>query len=162
MGQGIKVSVRTIQRWIKLLVSLNIIIVFPTYRENNRGQASNTICILPVIKSVASTVCQGVCHPLKPSINPLKQEKKIYIADQELLKKYADYKINDLIKKGVTVKYCSAYINKIFKDLEKKALLFVNAKESAKRKKAEEEKRRLYEEVAGSKEPLPFYNWLNA
>ncbi len=60
------VSVRTIQRWIKTLSALNIIIVFPTYRENKRGQASNTICILPVLKRV----CHGVCRPLKPSINP--------------------------------------------------------------------------------------------
>jgi hypothetical protein len=171
-AQDMKVSRSTIQRWVRLLAKLNIIIVFPTYRKNNRGQASNTICILPVIKSIVSRVCTGVCTPVKPSVNPLKQESNIYTDIQlndvqyeqkSKLMHLAELKINDLLKaeKGSLINYASSYLNKVFKTAINQGLYIANEKEKEKMNKRKEASSRLFEEVHG-KNGLPFYNWLDA
>src|SRR5207248_3222623 len=106
------VHARTIQRYTKLLEKLMVLLKIPTDRKNNRGQTSNTYVILPVLKSVVSRVCHGVCHPLNPSFKPLKQENNNYKTDKSAkekseqkatLMKFAEYKINDIIEKGVIV-----------------------------------------------------------
>jgi DNA-binding Lrp family transcriptional regulator len=91
----------------------------------------------------------------------LKQENK-NIATKQLLEKYADYKINDLLKKNVTVKYISSYITKLFKSLENQSFNYANEQRKARRKKQQEQADKWYREANGIKdEPVPFYNWLN-
>lgn len=130
MAKEIKTSVRTVQRYVDKLVSLNAIVKIPTARKNNKGQTSNTIVILPVIKSLYDAVCHGGCHTLNPSFKPLKQEKNNYIYNQlseeklnqkEILMKFAEYKINDIVEKGILVDSPSSYIMKVFKNEVRKA-----------------------------------------
>ena len=81
---------------------------------------------------------------------------------KELLKKYADYKINDILNKRVTIKYISSYINKIFKSLESQSLYYANEHGKAKRRKQQEQASKWFRELNGiTDEPAPFYNWLS-
>lgn len=96
------------------------------------------------------------------SLPILKQESN-NIAAKELLKKYADYKINDILNKSVTIKYISSYIGKIFKSLETQSLYYANEQWKSKRRNQQEQASKLFREVNGIKdEPVPFYNWLES
>lgn len=93
----------------------------------------------------------------------LKQESNNNIAAKELLEKYAHLKINDILKKGITVKYISSYITKVFKSLEKQSLYYANELDKARRKKRQEEADKLFKELYGIKDgPIPFFNWLES
>jgi hypothetical protein len=87
---------------------------------------------------------------------PKKQESNIY----KQLRKYADYKINDLIEKGVTVKYLSSYVGKLFKSLEMQSLYYANRLDRERMEKRQEQAYKGYLEVTRDK--LPFYNWLDS
>jgi hypothetical protein len=91
----------------------------------------------------------------------LKQESNNNKATIELFKKYADFKINDILKKGVTIKYISSYVGKMFKSLETQSLYYANEQWTAKRKKQQEQASKWFKEMNGiTDEPVPFYNWL--
>lgn len=93
---------------------------------------------------------------------PFFKQENNNIAAIELLKKYADFKIQDIIKKGVTVKYISSYINKLFRSLENQSLYYANGLDKEKRKKQQEQVSKWFREVNGiTDEPAPFYNWLS-
>ena len=97
------------------------------------------------------------------SLPNLKQEKNNNTAAKELLERYASYKINDILKKGVTVKYISSYIGKLFKSLETQSLYDANEQWKAKRKKQQEQASKWFREMNGiTDEPVPFYNWLES
>lgn len=84
-------------------------------------------------------------------------------AAKELLEKYAYLKINDILNKGVTVKYISSYITKVFKSLENQSLYYANELDKAKRKNRQEQADKWFKEANGIvDEPAPFYNWLEA
>jgi hypothetical protein len=96
------------------------------------------------------------------SLPTLKQEIN-NTATKQLLVKYANLKINDIMKKGVTVKYLSSYITKLFKSLENQSLYYANEQHKARRKKQQEQAEQWYKEANGIKDkPVPFYNWLNS
>lgn len=161
MAKALGVHVRTIQRYTSFLEELRVMLKIPTNRKNNRGQTSNTYIILPVLKSVVSRVCHGVCHPFNPSFNPsLKQEnnnyKEIQLDDEKLeqketLMKYAEYKINDIINKGIIVEHPSRYMEKFFKNEIRKA-------EYKEKLRAERQLQRQEQQPT----KLPFYDWRNA
>lgn len=90
----------------------------------------------------------------------LKQESE-NIASRKLLEKYANFKINDMLKKGITVKYISSYIGKLFKSLENQSLYDANTLSKTRRKKQQKQADKWFKEANGIKdEPVPFYNWL--
>lgn len=91
---------------------------------------------------------------------PLKQESNNYKSDIMVLKKYADYKIQDIAKKGITVKYISSYINKLFKSLEIQSLHAENNRIEAKKKELQQRASENYKKSLGIRKPVPFYNWL--
>lgn len=97
------------------------------------------------------------------SLPSLKQESNNISNQEDLLKRFADLKIQDIIKKGVTVKYISSYINKLFKSLESQSLNYANELVREKRKKQQERASKWFKEANGIKEePAPFYNWLKS
>jgi predicted ArsR family transcriptional regulator len=84
-------------------------------------------------------------------------------ASKQLLEKYAKIKINDILKKGVTVKYISSYITKLFNSLENQSLYDANEVNKARRKKQQEQAHKWFNELNGTnEEPVPFYNWLES
>jgi hypothetical protein len=110
--------------------------------------------------------CESKVEPMKNIATyslPKKQENNNNITAKELLKKYADHKINDILNKGVSVKYISSYIGKLFKSLEKRSLYEANREIKAKMKKQQEQASALFREAMGiMSEPVLFYNWLES
>lgn len=97
------------------------------------------------------------------SLPTLKQESDITLAVKEKLQKYADYKINDILRKGVTVKYLSSYVGKMFKSLENQSLYYINNQQKKKKKQQKEENRAAVMLLNGiNPSRLPFYNWLES
>jgi hypothetical protein len=167
MAKLLDVSDRTIRRYTQQLEELNIIIKIPTRRKRNNGQTSNTIIIVPILpfakemenkkednemdKNVDEYGFQRGCPRGNPtnkhSFKPLKQERHYYKANQEKSENPPEEKINqyianrvkDAIKKGTTIQCVSAYIDKVFRSLERKALA---AAEILKNKKRQEENKR--------------------
>ncbi|PJN91478.1 hypothetical protein [Bacillus sp. mrc49] len=70
---------------------------------------------------------------------------------------YVFNRVNDAIKKGTTVKYISSYVDRVFRDLETKALVAANAQRARERKQREAAARTYFEPA---KKVVPFYNWL--
>lgn len=96
------------------------------------------------------------------SLPSLKQENNKYATDINKLRQFAEYKIQDIVKKGVTVKYVSSYIGKLFKSLEIQSLYDENNRIESKKKKLQEDAFNGFKEAIGMKqEGLPFYDWLN-
>jgi predicted AAA+ superfamily ATPase len=134
MAKDLKTSVRTIQRYISKLESLRIIIKVPTFRKKNNSQTSNTFVILPVL----ARVCHGGCHTMNPSFKPLKQEKnkldniiknEIKNPSIEKVIQYVTNRVEDAIEKGTTIKFLSSYVDKVFRSIEKQALVEANLAE---------------------------------
>lgn len=88
---------------------------------------------------------------------PLKQENNIY----KHLMKYAEYKVQDIIEKGITVKYVSSYVGKLFKSLEMKSLYHANRLDRETAKQRQEQAYKGFLEATRGNE-LPFYNWLES
>lgn len=171
MAKKLGVHVRTIQRYTRLLEDLHILLKVPTNRKNNRGQASNTYVILPVLKSVATRICHGGCHPLDPSFKPLKQESNNISLQENKIVEFVVNRVNDSIKKGKTITYLSSYINRIITSLEKQAIFAEAMRQDAARKQLEEEHRQELIKLGVIKEQpqqeeyqrkVPFYNWLES
>lgn len=169
------VSVRTIQRYTQFLVELNAIIKIPTDRKHNRGQATNTICILPVIKSVVSRVCHGVCHAFNPSVKPtsLKHEKHNYIASKEIstefipsdirndinfqtINGYMSLKLYEKVKRGYSIESLGSLCGKFMNNEIDKMLYRV---QKQLQRQEQQRKQKQHEQQWKDKE-LPFYNWL--
>lgn len=163
MAKKLGVHVRTIQRYTKLLEQLLILLKIPTNRKKNRGQASNTYVILPVLKSAVSKVCHGVCHPLNPSFKPLKQESNTYKSDAEFIPteikndrdfqtitKYMSLKLWEKVKKGYAIESLGALTNKFMNKEIDKILYLVQMKLNKVQQQGQQQQQR----------ELPFYNWL--
>lgn len=165
MARLLKVSVRSIQRFTKKLEDLLILMKIPTNRKHNRGQTSNTYVILPVLKSTVKSlydkVCHGGCHPLNPSLKPLKQEsnsiisidKKIIENPQtniEKLQNIFGYKLKDIIDNKKSIQYPSSFIDSWLRRMKKEADAFERRKNRQSRQKTEQ-----------PRTIIPFYNWLD-
>lgn len=186
LAEKVGVSLRTVDNAIKLLKKSAEVLV--AYRENPGSNGIKTPVIIfknhPNFDRITHLLnlpnCEVVCEvenasePTEPSVNEqkkiatyslpsLKQENNNNIATKELLKKYADYKINDILNKDVTVKYISSYISKLFKSLETQSLYYANNQIKAKKKQLQEQANAWYKEAMGiTSEPVPFYNWLES
>lgn len=157
MAKKLGVHVRTIQRYTKLFEDLHILLKVPTNRKNNRGQASNTYVILPVLKSVVSRVCHGVCHPFNPSFKPLKQESNnIDNHPESKVIEFVVNRINDSIKQGTTITALSSYVDRTVRSLERQAIFKESMRLAKQRKQREEEQQQPKE----YQRKVPFYNWL--
>lgn len=159
MASKLGVDVRTIQRYTKKLEQLHVFLKIPTRRKKNKGQTSNTYVILPVLKRA----CHGGCHPLNPSLNPLKQESNIINSNpsENKIIQYIHNRVHDSIKQGTKIEYLSSYIDRIFRSLERKAIYAENMRVMKLQEQREEESRRLAEELGITKKlDAPFYNWL--
>lgn len=143
MAKLLKVSERSVRRYTKAMESLRIILRVPTFRKKNNSQTSNSFIILPVLRA-----CPGGCPPMNHSFESLKQERDYYYKDKsenpqdEKINQYVANRVKDAIKKGVTIKCLSSYVDKIFRSIERQALI---AAEIEKNKKLQAENKRRQE-----------------
>lgn len=151
-------SRRTIIRVCRQLEQLGIIKQYEMKRRTDMRQTSNAIVIQPIQEHVTQEQAE-MSHQKELSFKT-KQEKNNITAAKELLKKYADLKINDILQKGVTVKYISSYIGKLFKSLETQSLYAANNQANAKRKQQKEQANQWYLESMGLTREKCLYNWL--
>jgi hypothetical protein len=164
-------SVRAIGYTLTKIEHMRIIKRIPVMRKRG-GNSSNIIQILPIPNlkelpenrtlqtvladrenSQTTYGCKDVKvkneDELRVSKYVLKQEKDIYKAT---LLKFAEYKINDIIEKGILVKNPSSYLMKVFKNEIRKA-------EAKRQFKLDKLKREPQQQKQS--EPVPFYNWLH-
>ena len=185
LAEKCKVSIRTVDKAIKILKESNEVVV--AYRHNPSSNGYKTpIIILKAHKhfgywksllniednvecevEASSNSGDSKAHGMKMDLylsNTKKQESNnINNPSHNKIVQFVANRVQDSIKTGTKIKYLSSYINKLMQSLENQALYAENMRQVKLKQQQQAAFSKLAEElgVKKTKKQIPFYDWLN-
>ncbi len=177
-----EVSERTVQYRLKELVELGQVIKLNKRAKNCNGRGKpiylfvnhpyfsvwcnflNIDCVTDCDTENAEIPCESKDEENKKVstfLLPKKQERNNNISILDKIRSFVELKIVDAVNRGTNITYMSSYVDKVFREIKKKALVEENLRQIKARKQKEEENRRLFREIHQAPK-VEFYNWLES
>lgn len=184
LAEKCKVSLRTVDKAIKILKDSNEVVVAYRHNPSSNGYKTPIIILkgheyfrywkslLNIEDNVECKVDDAInldkpkLEDAKSSLylsNIKKQESNIINLSNNKIIQYVVNRVQDSVKQGTKITFLSSYIDKLVRSLEKQALYAENTRLNNLKKQQEQKLSQLAEElgIKQTQKPVPFYDWLN-